>query len=91
MLSQTQWRATFGEFYGLDLNVIIEIAKSLNIETDRIFFEKISVYEREALKILRNKEDICDEEQKKKCKTEFGEYLEWSCKNCEKRKVNAKQ
>jgi hypothetical protein len=33
--------------------------------------------------------NVCSPEEEAKCKAEFGEYLEWSCKNCEKEKVGA--
>jgi len=28
----------------------------------------------------------CTEKEKAACKLQFGEYLEWACKNCEKNK-----
>lgn len=86
VLAQTQWRATFGEFYGLDFGVLIRMAKELGISTGQIFFEKLSIYEKEVLKILRSKkEEICNEEQKGKCRLEFGEFFEWACGKCEKK------
>ncbi len=30
--------------------------------------------------------NVCSPEEETKCKEEFGEYYEWSCENCEKRK-----
>ena len=85
VLAQTQWRATDGGYYGLDFNVLIQMARGLGIQTGQIFFEKLRVYEREALKIFRQKkEDICDEKQKESCKLEFGEFFEWACGKCEK-------
>ena len=85
VLAQTQWRATDGGFYGLDFTVIIRMAKELGIAMGQVFFEKLRVYEKEALILFRQgKEDVCDKKQKEICKMEFGEFYEWACKNCEK-------
>lgn len=81
VLAQTQWRATDGGFYGLDYAVITRIAKELGIHTGQSFFEKLRIYEREALSLIKGK---CDGKQKEKCKMEFGEFYEWACSNCEK-------
>lgn len=84
-ICQTQWRAGFGGAYGLDYGVIIQTAAALGIETGQIFFEKIRVYENEALKIIRGgakAKQHCDEKQKEKCRIEFGEFFEWACLKC---------
>lgn len=33
----------------------------------------------------------CDEGQRAKCKHEFGEFMEWSCKNCLHKKMQGNQ
>lgn len=84
-LAQTQWRATDEGYYGLDFSIPISMARGLGIETGKIFFEKLRVYEKEALILFRQgKEDVCDKKQKETCKMEFGEFFEWACGKCEK-------
>ena len=34
---------------------------------------------------MKKQNDGCNEIQRRKCKFEFGEWLEWACKNCEKK------
>lgn len=70
ILASTQWRTggMDGTPYGLDYNVIIEIAKALGIGRDQIFFEKVKAFESEVLMIWK--------EKKKKGTTETDEeYL----------------
>lgn len=71
--------------YGLDYGVVIEMAKALDIESDQTFFEKIRAFESEVLRIWKDK-GHCDEKQKERCKIEFGDFFEWACKNCERKK-----
>lgn len=74
----------FGGPYGLDYVAIAEVARSLEIEVGRVFWEKLKIFERAVLDALAKdqKADICDPE---KCKFEFGEFFEWACGNCELR------
>lgn len=86
-IASNQWRAGLGGVYGLDFSAIILIAQALDVETDYNFFEKIRILEAEILRIIAPDPSAgsgaCNKEQKEKCKVEFGEYLEWACKNCE--------
>lgn len=84
-ICQTQWRAAFGGVYGLDYNAVIRTANQLGISTGWQFFEKIRVYEAEALNVIRRGADAqnhCDEKQKERCRIEFGEFIEWACREC---------
>lgn len=65
--------------------VYIEMADRLGIMTGPSFFEKLRVYEREALNIIAGKKGKsgCDEKQKEKCRIQHGEWMDWACKNCE--------
>lgn len=87
-LCSTQWRAGFSGAYGLDYNVVIELARALEVEIDQTFLEKVRAFEHEVLRIWNEKDDKgrCDDRQKEKCRLEFGEFFEWACKNCEKMK-----
>lgn len=80
-LAQAQWMVSFGGVSGLKFEVIIDMAPAWQIKTDEVFFEKLSAYELEALKIFRDNEDKgeCDEKQKELCKLLYGEYLAWNC------------
>lgn len=84
-IASNQWRMGFGGVYGLDITAIISIAQALGVETDYSFFEKIHIIESKILEIIapaKGGEKECDNEQKEKCRIEFGEFLEWSCNNC---------
>jgi len=35
--------------------------------------------------LIKEEEGECDKEQKKICEAQFGEFLGWACKSCEKK------
>ena len=59
------------------------VAQALDIGVNRSFLEKMKYFERKALESIGEKTKKCDAEQKEKCAIEFGEHLDWACKNCE--------
>jgi hypothetical protein len=54
-LASSQWRVGFGEIYGLDYGVIIEMAKAMNIEINTLFFEKLKAFEDIVLQELKKR------------------------------------
>lgn len=89
-LIPNQWEVGFNGAYALKMLVYLEMADRLGIPTGTSFFEKLRVYEREALKIIAGEKDKsggCDEKQKEKCRVQHGEWMDWACKNCEENKA----
>lgn len=87
IFSATQWRTGFNGTCGLDYTAVITIANALEIKCDRILLEKVRIYEKSVLENLKATAGqanalVCDDAQKKRCKIEHGEYLAWSCENC---------
>jgi len=89
MIVSTQWIGGFGDIYGLNLQPVIEVARAMGIARDVEFFAKVKIFEREMLNHLRGKKkESCTEEKKKFCKAQFGEYLDWACKNCSEQSLS---
>jgi len=80
-----QLRVAFGGIYAFDYTPIFLIALARGIAFDGDFFRKIKIFETEALECLTKRKN-CTEEDKKKCRIQYGEYLEWACKQCEEMK-----
>lgn len=88
-LIPNQWEVGFNGAYALKMLVYLEMADRLEIPTGPSFFEKLKMYELEALKMLNERKvrtGVCDENEKRKCRIQHGDWLEWACKNCEKNK-----
>jgi hypothetical protein len=96
MLARTQWKTEIeavplppmgyyfrSRYTGIDYNAVINIARALGIPLDHIFLSKLNLFEHQVLKILYGTDkDTCNEQQKEKCRFEFGEFFEWACKTC---------
>jgi hypothetical protein len=68
----------------LNYGPVFTIAEKLGITMDHLFFTKVKIYETEALNCLhdKHKKEHCNEDKKAMCKLKYGDYLEWTCKNC---------
>lgn len=75
-----------GGIIGLDIGLIRGIAEDLAIERAEDFYLRLSIFEDEIMGFIRGADSICDEKQKRRCQVEFGEYFDWACGNCEKKK-----
>lgn len=77
-----------GGAYGLDIVAVLAVADRLDIETDRLFFEKLIAWEAEVLAVMKEREGKeepvrrCDDARKVRCEFEFGDNLEWACGEC---------
>ncbi len=85
MIMNTQWLSGFGGIYGINMQPIIESARELEIKTDWLFFAKVKAFEVGALKHTGG-DTGCTEKKKTACREQFGENLDWACKNCEDNK-----
>lgn len=87
MLTKDPWRRemTSGGIIGLDITLLRQIAGDIGMKRTERFYERLSIFEAEVMKFIQG-DSRCDANQKEKCKIEFGEFLEWSCKNCERNK-----
>ena len=76
-----------GGVIGLDIGVLRGIAIDIEIPRTEELYEKLKIFEDEALKIFNKKDSkICAYENKERCKIEFGEFLDWACAQCEAKK-----
>lgn len=78
------WRVGWGGPYGLDRNLLRNMAEDLGIERDAAFYVKLRAFEEEALKMMsrkkpKNGDPECNEDE---CRILYGEHFEWACKNC---------
>jgi len=79
-------------YIGLDNGAIIRMAEGMAIPVNQTFFENLSAFEQESLKILNGtaNEQVCDKAQKERCTEEYGQYLDWTCKTCKTKKAKEK-
>lgn len=85
-LIPNQWEVGNNGAYALKMLVYIEMADRLSIPTGPSFFEKLRVYELEALKIISGKAGKsggCNEKKKEACRIQHGDWMDWACKHCE--------
>jgi hypothetical protein len=82
----SQWRVGFGGAYGLDYSAVFAAAQISGVELIKEDLDKIRAFETEVLSIWNKSggQGPCNEEQKKQCKYEFGEYLDFTCRSCER-------
>ena len=87
-MTAAPWRfASMGGVIGLDIGILRGLAKDIGIPRPAKFYEKLKIFEDEALKIFNKKDSkLCTHEKKEKCKIEFGDFLDWACSQCETKK-----
>lgn len=77
------------DYVGLDWNVIMQVADKRQVIQDDEFFEKLFIFEGAVLDILNNRNAAapCSNDDRENCIYEMGgeDYLEWKCKQCEKK------
>lgn len=83
-----QLRISNGVVYALDYTPILLLAKEFSISIDDSFVKKLRAYEQVVLNIIKNGSDICTDEDKKKCKIQYGGNFKWACDNCQKNLKN---
>jgi hypothetical protein len=69
--------------YGLDYNAVRALARDLRVRTDKRFWKKARVFEREALRIKNAGAAVCDSSRRKHCEEAHGPYHKWACEVCE--------
>jgi hypothetical protein len=87
-LTKGQWRLSQAGVFALDLTPILMAAERLGIPMTWTLLAKVQLYEETALSIFNppQGEHSCSETQRSQCAIEFGEYLEWTCKQCKEMK-----
>jgi hypothetical protein len=60
------------------------MARALDVPIDRLFLEKVSLYEEEILRIRGGKESAgaCDEKQARECREQYRDYFDAVCRKC---------
>lgn len=86
----TQLKLSNGVIYGVDYAPIFIFAKDQDVDIDDAFMQKLQLYETTIISIIKNSSDLCNKEDKEKCKIQHGKYIEWSCKRCKKNPKNNK-
>ena len=56
-ICQRQWIVGPGGFVGLEMGTVLEMAGRTGITIDALFLHKLSVFEKVALRAMRDKED----------------------------------
>lgn len=74
------------KYIGLDFGAMIKMAEGMEIPITETLLEKISIFERASMAILNcaSEDQRCSKEDKARCIEEYGQYLAWACKQCEK-------
>jgi len=96
-LLPTQWKTEIYGAFGmaggmigtrisaLDYSVAYRTAEACGIPLTQSFIERLRFMEKEILARLKTGEEGCTTEKKKSCAAIYGEYLEWTCKNCKEK------
>ena len=86
---KSQFRISQGVIYALDYNRIIMSAIDMGYKIDEIFLEKLGLFESTLIEIINSGGDsVCTDQDKEKCKIQYGDHFEWACKRCEKNPKN---
>lgn len=80
-------------YIGFDFNALFSIADRLDIHQGPSFLRKLRFLEGRVIKILGELAagTRCTEQEKQKCRFEFGEYFQWTCDHCEKNPERTKE
>ncbi len=98
-LASGQWRCDWSGPIGLDYGAIIRMAEALGIRVDETLLEKIHAYEREILRISRERTEgkraggspTCDEEKVLDCRARYGDEFDAVCGLCPEQPVKSKR